>query len=158
MFTLTLSRAAEPNIIFNLHTNQPESGVPSEARKQEKVDPHGHGTLAHVLGDTLQTVTVRYFNTNTWASEKQVSDYLAGLFPDKRTETYTFQIWSQLVTDPEIECVLTFKDGRQGRLLLWGTAACVRDDMGKWWFVSTFDYFHGKHPEGNRELSHESTK
>ena len=149
-----MSWAAEPRIVFK---NRPESGIPKEARSQEKVDPDSHGTLAKVLGDSLQTITVRYFG-GEWPDQKQVASYLTGLLADERTDTYTFQIWSQGVGEPEIECLLTFKNHQQGRLLLWGTTACVRDSAGKWWFVTVFDYFHRKHPKGDRSLVRESSK
>jgi hypothetical protein len=141
--------AEEPRIVFD---NRPESGIPREARLQEMVDTQSHGTLAKVLGDSVQLVSVRYFSSE-WSEKKQVSAYLTGLLADQRTEAYTFQIWSQGVGEPEIECLLTFKNHKQGRLLLWGTTACVRDDAGKWWFVSAFDYFHRKHPKGDRSLA-----
>lgn len=139
----------EPSISFE---NRPESGIPHEARLHEKVDPHSHGTLAQVLGGSMQSVTVRYFS-DRWTDEEQVRDYLTGLLADDRTETYTFQIWSQDVGVPDIECLLTFKNRAQGRLLLCDAAACVRDDAGKWWFVSLFDYFHRNHPKGDRSLA-----
>lgn len=149
-----ISWAAEPQIVFK---NQPESGIPDEARLQEKVDPASHGTLAKVLGDSLQTITVRYFS-GEWPDQKQVAGYLTGLLVDEGTATYTFQIWSQGVGEPEIECLLTFKGRVEGRLLIWGTTACLRDAAGKWWFVSIYDYFHRKHPKGNRGLVRESPK
>ena len=144
--------AAEPSIVFDTQPYHPESGMPDEARLQQKVDPKGHGTLAKLLGDSVQSVKVRYYSKK-WADPKQVSDYLAGLLSVDSTETYTFQIWSQGVDEPEIECALIFKDQKKGRLLIWGTVACVRDSAGKWWFVSIFDYFHAKHPQGKRELA-----
>jgi hypothetical protein len=156
LLSLTVSHAAEPRIIFNIQTNRLERGIPSEAKQQKKVDPRSHGTLAQVLSNTLDTVTVRYFG-NVWTNQAQVGAYLAGIFADAHTDTYTFQIWQQWVGTPEIECLLQFKNQQQGRLLLWDTACCVRDATGKWWFVSTFDYFHRKHPKGNRELSHKNT-
>ena len=143
------SHAEAPRIVFD---NRPESGIPREAKLQEKVNPQSHGTLAKLLGDSVQTVTVRYF-TDLWTDKKQVSDYLTGLLSDERTETYTFQIWSQGVQQPEIECILTFNNHEQGRLLLWGGTACIRDAAGKWWFVTTSDYYHRKHPKGDRTLA-----
>ena len=53
---------------------------------------------------------------------------------------------------PEIECLLTFKNDREGRLLLWQTVGCLRDGTGKWWFISPQQYFHRKHPKGDRTL------
>ena len=142
--------AEEPRIIFD---NRPESGIPLEAQKQEAGGgARSHGTLAKLLGDSVRTVSVRYFS-NVWSDQKQVTAYLAGLLSDDRTEAYTFQIWSQRVGVPDIECLLTFKNDQPGgKLLVWGTEACVRDASGKWWFVPIFDYFHSKHPKGDRSL------
>jgi hypothetical protein len=152
LLSFAISRAAEPRIVFE---NRPEFGIPREAEQQAKVDPNSHGTLTQVLGDTLQTVTVRYFS-NVWTDQKQVSDYLVGLLVDQRTATFTFQIWSQGVGVPDIECILTFKNHRQGKLLVWDTTACVLDDTGKWWFVSVFDYYHQKHPKESKSPAHKT--
>ena len=153
----------EPSIVFD---NRPESGIPLEAKAQERVDAMSHGTLAELVGDSIKSIRVRYFNKESWTSENQVKAYLAGLLTNKFTEVYTFQIWSQVVGEPEIECLIDFTDDHrnklrgehalyEGKLLLWGTAACYRDATGKWRFVTTFDYFHAHHPSGNRELSRE---
>ncbi len=76
-----------------------------------------------------------------------------------------FQIWSQLVGVPEIECFVEFKDEyqekllhdhkpyREGRLLIGNTESCFRDATGRWWFVTLFDYFQSSHPKGDRKLS-----
>ncbi len=146
--------AAEPQIVFAKQPIHPAAGIPEEATRQSKVDPQDHGTLAQVLGDSVQSVTVRYYS-DVWADPKQVGDYLTGLLADDDTHTYTFQIWSQGVGEPEIECALTFKNQnqQQGRLLLWKTAACVCDSNGKWWFVNLYDYFHSKNPKGVRSYA-----
>lgn len=163
LFGITAS-GGEPSIIFD---NRPESGIPPEARAQEQVDSKSHGTLSGLVGDSIKTVRVRYFSAASWPNEKPVREYVAGVLTNKLTECYTFQIWSQGVAEPEIECLIDFTDDyrnkatlaehkpyHEGRLLVWGTAACFRDATGRWWFVSLFDYFHGHHPSGNRELSH----
>jgi hypothetical protein len=143
------------SIRFEIQTNPPEIGIPEEARRQKMIHDDSHGTIAQLLGDTLDSVTVRYFS-NIWTNQEQVSDYVLGMLADKRTETYSWQVWSQLVGEPEIDCLLTFKNHRQGRLLVWGTAVCLRDEKGRWWFVNVFDYFHLKNPRGTRILSHEN--
>ena len=152
----------EPSIVFD---NCPESGIPLEARAQERVSSKSHETLPDLVGDSIKTVRVRYFSQATWASEQQVKEYIAGLLTNKRTELFTFEIWSQSVTVPEIECLIDFKDDYrnrllaenkpyfEGRLLVWGTAACFRDGTGKWWFVNLFDQYHRHHPLGNHSLS-----
>ena len=145
----TVAHSGTPGIVFE---NRPERGIPPEARAQQKVDPSSHGTLAEVIGDSINTITVRYFSDD-WPDEEKVKDYLAGLVTDERTAMYTFQIWSQPVGEPEIECIVTFDSYTQGRLLIWGSVACLRDEAGKWWFVSAFDYYHRNHPKGNRELA-----
>ncbi len=154
--SLAMARADEPRITFE-KPQRPESGIPQEATAQQKMDDADHGTLGKILGDTLESVTVRYFS-GVWTDEKQVREYLAGLLSDDRTKAYTFEIWSQPVGVPEVECLLSFKNHQEGRLLLWNTCACVRDAAGKWWFVTTFDYFHRKHPKGDRSLVPKETK
>ncbi len=167
IFTLLFGVAtlgAEPSIIFD---NRPEFGIPPEAKAQENLAAHGNGTLSNLLGNTVKTVRVRYFNQKTWPVENQARDYIAGLLTNKSTECYTFQIWSELVAEPGIECLIDFTDetrGKvvaahkqyyEGRLLIWNTEACYRDPYGKWWYIELFDYFHGHHPSGTRDLSRE---
>lgn len=145
----SICAAAPPKVVFD---NTPERGIPREARAQERDGHESLGTVADILGDSLATIRVRYFN-DSWKSQKQVSDYIAGLIIDPSTKTYTRQLWSQDVGEPEIECLLTFKDYTEGRLLLWQTVGCLRDGRGNWWFISPFDYFHRKHPKGDRTLA-----
>jgi hypothetical protein len=154
--SFALAHGDEPRITFEKGT-PPEAGIPREAEAQEKPDQTDHGTLAKVLGDTVESAKVRYFS-NVWTNEKQVSEYLAGLLANDRTKTYTFQIWQQALTMPEIECQVTYKNHQEGRLLLWDTCACVRDATGKWWFVSLFEYYHAKHPDGTRSLAPKTPK
>jgi hypothetical protein len=158
----------EPSIIFD---NRPESGIPLDAMTQttnESADAKSHATLSELMGSSIKTVRVRYFSPSTWIGEHQ-RDYLAGLLTNKFTASYTFQIWSQLVGEPEIECLIDFTDEcrnkvyaehklyHEGRLLIWGTVACYRDAAGRWWYVTLFDYYHAHHPSGQRELSREKS-
>jgi hypothetical protein len=161
-----MTHAQQPRIIFD---NRPESGLPREIEVEligrlrelgklpKAVPPPAEsdrgrpGPLTALFGDTVQTIAVRYFS-DKWSGKKQVSDYLSGLLADGRTEAYTYQVWSQGVGEPEIECLLHFKKGEQGRLLLWGNVGCLRDNANRWWFVVFSDYYHGKHPDGTRSL------
>ena len=113
---------------------------------------------------TIKSIRIRYFNKKTWASEKDARDYVAGFLSNKASEVFGFQVWSQSVGVPEIECFVEFTDEhrkkllaekkgcREGRLLIWNTESCFRDATGRWYFVSAFDQFHRAHPKGNREL------
>lgn len=153
-----MTHAAELPMVFDLQPSHPTVGMPKEAELQVKAmrqmfkDHSNHGSLAQVLGDSLQSVTIHHFS-KVWTDQKQVRDYLTGLLADESTQTYLTPNWSQILLDPEIDCALTFKNQKQGRLLLWGTVACVCDSAGRWWFVSDFYYFHGQHPGGNRSLA-----
>ena len=80
------THAAEPQIVFDKQPVHPASGIPREAKLQEKVDPNSHGTLAKLLGDSVQSMTVHYFS-DVWTDKKQVGDYLVGLLADDSTET-----------------------------------------------------------------------
>jgi len=141
--------AAPAMIVFQ---NRPETGIPREAREHQIVNPESQGTFKSLVGDSIKNISVRYVDKN-WSSEEQVSDYLFGFLDNPKTAIYTFEIWSQHVGEPEIECLVTFKDHGQGKLLIWHTAACFRDVEGKWWFVSLFDHYHRHHPNGQRQLA-----
>lgn len=145
---VTAAQASQPNVEFDPKDEPSIRGVPEEASLQAEKSPKSHGTLARLIGDSIQSFKVLYASRD-W-TEKQLREYLAGLVTDDSTAIYTCQIWSQRVLDPEVECSITFKDQKQGKLLLWQTCACVQDSRGKWWFVSVFDYFHKHHPRGNR--------
>jgi len=166
----------EPSIVVD---NRPESGVPPEALAQIYVKlsaaekaandalrakgyPLRLGTLT---AGTIKTVRIRYYNKETWAAEKQAREYVAAFLAHKSLNVYDFQIWSQGVDVPEIECIVEFTDEyrkklreeqkpcREGRLLIWNTESCFRDATGRWWFVDAFDYFHRSHPKGDRKLA-----
>src|SRR4051794_13784266 len=148
LFFAAAACAADRTVVFD---NRPEDGIPPEATAQERVDPKPQGTLPSLVADSIQVVRVRYYHTKTWTDEKKLAEYVSGLFDDKRTDLYTFPIWSQGVGEPEIECIIDFTDAYrqtlaghqkyyQGRLLVWGTVGCFRDGTGKWWFVSLFKY------------------
>jgi hypothetical protein len=162
--------AGQPSIVFD---NRPEAGVPREAlaqklkltAQQELLAAKGSPVRFHALTDgTIKTVRIRYFNKETWKSEKEVREYVAGFLRNKFSAVFGFQIWSQVVGVPEIECIVEFtdehrqrlraahKECREGRLLIWNTESCFRDAAGRWWFVDAFDQFHRSHPKGNREI------
>lgn len=163
---------AEPSIVFD---NRPESGIPAEAKAQEhrKATAQEEALAAKeypvkfptLIAGTIKSVRIRYFNNEIWASEKDARDYVAGFLGNKASAVFGFQIWSQTVGVPEIECFVEFtdeyrkkllaekKECREGRLLIWNTESCFRDATGRWYFVSAFDQFHRAHPKGNRELA-----
>lgn len=148
---LTLSASGEePTIVFD---NRPEMGVPREAHDQKpdptiKVPPSFHA----LTSGTIKTVRIRYFDKDTWATEKDAGAYVAGFLSNKSSEAYGAQIWAQSVGIPDIECIFEFTDevSREGRLLIWGTVACYRDPTGRWWYVTLYDHYHQLHPKGNR--------
>ena len=160
----------EFSIVFD---NRPESGIPPEAKKQERMDTNlvaeVDRKLSDLVGDSIQTVRVRYFSPTSWASETQARDYIAGLLTNKLASCSNYQIWSEGVGVPQIECLIDFTDSYrsklqlehnrcyEGKLLVWNTEACFRDASGQWWFVTIFDYFHSYHPSGDRNLSREKT-
>lgn len=159
--------AHKPSIVFD---NRPESGVPREALDQKlKLSAQEESLVAggfHALTDgTIKTVRTRYFNKETWKSDKEAAAYVAGFLDHESLGVWGFQVWSQSVGVPEIECIVEFtdeyrdklvaekKDFRpEGRLLIWNTESCFRDATGRWWFVNAFDYFHRSHPRGDRAL------
>lgn len=145
-----------PSIVFDY---RPSAGVPSEALDQKPSSPQTWPKLQE-LTDEIKTVRIRYFNKVSWTNEEQVRRYVRGYLANKSQATWGFQIWSQSVGVPEIECVIEYTDeclkkfGKpgypEGRLLIWNTESCFRDVSGRWWFVNTFDHFHRFHPKGNR--------
>lgn len=163
MVVLAVSAAAsEPSIIFD---SRPESGVPVDAMTQKPLDTRNHGSLGQLAGDSIKTVRVMYHDKATWTNEQQIQTYIAGLLTNVHAETYSFQVWSQGLGRPELECGIEFTSAHQarvradrirahdGRLLIWKTEACFRDATGRWWFVALFDHYHGTHPAGNRSLA-----
>ena len=120
--------------------------------------------LGTLTADTIKTVRIRYYNKETWATEKQAREYVAGFLAHGSLDVFDFQIWSQGVGVPEIECIVEFTDEyrkkllaeqkpfREGRLLIWNTESCFRDATGRWRFVNAFDHFHRSHPKRDREL------
>ena len=162
----------EPTIVVD---NRPEAGVPpeAEAQKNDKEFPEkGARTFHAMTRGTIKTVRIRYFNKNIWPTEEQAREYVAGFLAheSRQQDVFGFQIWSQSVGVPEIECLVDFTDDyreklrnehmpyREGRLLIWNTESCFRDATGRWWFVNAFDRFHSSHPKGDRKLSRNPKK
>lgn len=157
-------RAAEPAIEFD---PRPEWGIPPEAHDQPMVKVEPGTTLAKLFGNAIEKVQVRYVDAKVWpdADHQKVKAYLTSILASEHSECYSFQIWSQVVGMPEIECLIEFnqdyqkqlaaekKSYRTGRLLVWKTEACFRDGTGRWWFVSNFHNYHRAHPQGQRNLS-----
>ncbi len=155
-----------PTIVFD---DRPDYGVPPEALAQKPLELNAQNfpKTFHAMSEgTIKTVRVRYFNKATWAKEEAASEYLTGFLADTKTGVFSFQIWSQLVGTPEIDCVVEFSDDylkklrqentschSEGRLIIWNTEACFRDSAGRWWFLNMFDYFHQAHPNGTRRLA-----
>ncbi|QVL34254.1 hypothetical protein KIH39_10210 [Telmatocola sphagniphila] len=156
----------EPQIVFD---NRPESGIPAEALQQphkpskattEKEFPLKFPALT---AGAIKSIRIRYYNKETWPNEKDAREYVRSFLGNKKSEVFDFQIWSQGVGVPEIECYVEFTEEyrkkllgdkfscRDGRLLLWNTEACYRDGTGRWYFVSAFDQFHRAHPKGDRK-------
>lgn len=181
LFLICVVGAEEPKIVFD---NRPESGVPHEARDQDRDATLTreelkslYATLSaqetidrwpikfHNTVSTIKTVRIRYFNKETWKTEKQAREYVRGFLANKSSEVYTFQIWSQGVGVPEIDCLVDFTDEYRkelidkrkpigtGRLLIWNTEVCFRDATGRWWFVTDYDHYHRAHPKGDRTLA-----
>ena len=154
----------EPSIVFD---NRPEFGMPLEAERQQREQGVKPGTIPFesdfqtLTKNTIKRVRIRYFDKSIWKTEAQAREYVAGLLTQK-AHAHSFPLWSEVLGEPQIECVVEFTDEhrhklleehkpcREGRLLLWQTESCFRDATGRWWFVTLFDYFHKFHPKGDR--------
>ena len=178
LFALSFSaNADEPSIVID---NTPEQGIPAEALAQEHRKPTAQeealiakwGTIkfTSLTDGTIKSVRIRYFSSKTWATEKDVREYVAGMLKNKASDAFRFQVWSQGTTgSPEIECIVEFteehrkkllaenKGCAEGRLLIWDTRCCFRDATGNWSFVTLFDQFHRSHPKGDRSLVKEAS-
>ena len=108
-----------PTILFD-NQHRPESGIPPEARAQERtnsVGPPSHVSLFPLLRDSVKALRVQYFNKESWKTEDQVRAYLGALTTNRFAEVYGFQVWSELVGTPEIDCLVDFSEDvpTQGR-------------------------------------------
>jgi hypothetical protein len=175
LIALALISGADGNAPTIVVDDRPEAGVPpeAEAQKNDKEFPAGGARTFHTLTKgTIKTVRIRYFNKKTWATEEQAREYVAGFLAhdSREQDVFGFQIWSESVGVPEIECLVDFTDEyreklrneqkpcREGRLLIWTTESCFRDATGRWWFVNAFDHFHRFHPKGDSKLSRNPKK
>ena len=174
LFFICAAYADGPTIVFD---NRPEVGVPAEALDQMSPKRSAQAearpaqewprTLHGLTEGTIKTVRIRYFNKDTWANEEQARAYVDGFLAHPSLNVFGFQVWSQLVSVSEMECLVDFTDEYrkklrdekkpcgEGRLLIWKTESCFRDATGRWWFVDAFDHFHRSHPKGDRKLARE---
>jgi len=145
-----LSFAAEPPAGSDY---RPTIGIPAEARLQKRngEEDRDYGPLAKHFEHTVEVVSVRH-HSNIWTNQAHASNYLAGLLVNHQTSVYTYQVWSQPVGLPDIECTLTFTNGHAGRLLIWESAICFRDQSNRWWFAYSNDYYSKVHPRSQSRL------
>lgn len=190
LFLICAAYGEEPKFVFD---NRPETGVPREALAQMRAESNLKGAelkefhakltaqekellhkysikLHEITEGTIKTVRIRYFNKETWETEEQAREYVRGFLAHKSLSTFGFQVWSQVVGVPEIECLVDFTDEyrkklreeqkpcREGRLLIWKTESCFRSATGRWWYVSAFDHFHRSHPKGDRKLAKQTKR
>lgn len=167
----------ELKIVFD---NRPEIGVPQEARDQDREaaltreeikELYATLTVQEIkdrstaglldINNTIKRIRIRYYNKKTWKTEEEARDYVRSLLTNKSAGLNYFQIWSQGVGMPEIECLVDFTDEYRkklidkrkpygtGRLLIWNTEVCFRDATSRWWFVNAFYHYHQAHPKGD---------
>ena len=140
---------------------KPEPGIPIAAQLQNNKRLAKPLLWGDVFAGKFESANIRYFDAETWETEKQVKQYLIEYLECEDTRVHSQPPWAQGVGVPEIECSIRFKDDyrkstdrkfRYGKLLIWKTVACFRDANGTWHFLTNGDYFHLHHPEGDLEL------
>ena len=127
---------------------RPEPGglPPSSEWQQQKPVTNAPATLAAALGDSVLSITIRYYR-DCWKTPEDARKYLAGLLRDQKNEVKIAPVWAQPVMWPHLECFIQYKNGFRGKLLLWDWVGCVQDAERRWWFVTFPDYFKANHPE-----------
>ena len=155
--TLVLSSASidEMKITFD---KKPDAGIPVEAQLQNNKPLPKPLLWGEVFAGKFKSANIRYFDAETWKTQKEVKQYLTGYLEREDTQVFSHAPWAQGVGVPEIECSIEFTDDyrkstdgkfRYGKLLIWNTVACFRDADGTWHFLTNGDYFHLHHPDGD---------
>ena len=139
----------------------PDAGIPVAAQLQNN-EPLPEPLLwGEVFAGKFKSANMRYFDAETWETQKQAKQYLTGYLKREDIQISSRVRWSQGVGIPEIECSIEFADDyrnstdgkfRYGKLLIWNTVACFRDANGTWHFLTNGDYFHLHHPDGDPEI------
>lgn len=154
-FILSLVAAEEITTTFDA---KPESGIPVSAQLQNSERLTKPLLWGDVFAGKIESVSIRYFDSETWKTKKQVRQYLIGFLKREDIQIFSSAPWAQGVGVPEIECSIKFKDEyrnsfdknfKYGKLLIWNTVACFRDANGTWCFLTNGDYFHLHHPAGD---------
>jgi hypothetical protein len=157
---LLLSFAPPDEITANFE-DKPDSGIPVAAQLQKNEKLAIPLLWGDVFTGKFESVNIRYFDAETWKTQKQVKQYLLGFLKRDDIRVFSHVPWAQGVGVPEIECSIEFKDDyrkstdrkfRYGKLLIWNTVACFRDANGTWHFLTNGDYFHLHHPAGDPEV------
>ena len=137
---------------------KPESGVPIAAQLQNRERLIKPLLWGDVFAGKFESASIRYFDSETWKTKKQVRQYLIGFLKREDIQVSSSVPWAQGVGVPEIECSIRFKDEyrtssdkkfKYGKLLIWNAVACFRDANGIWHFLTNGDYFHLHHPAGD---------
>ena len=159
-FTFILSFGSTDEITTTFD-EKPDSGIPIGAQLQNRERLTKPLLWGDVFAGKFESVSIRYFDSETWKTKKQVRQYLIGFLKREDIQIHSNVPWAQGVGVPEIECSLKFKDEyrkssdekfKYGKLLIWNTVACFRDANGTWHFLTNGDYFHLHHPGGDPEV------
>ena len=121
-------------VVTNIST--PTLGMPQEARKAKLPgNPHVLGTWSYFLTNATQT-TIRFYNKDWASDDKGARVRLIALMGDERSEVWGQIVWAQPVLEATVEGTIRYRNGKEGRFIMWTTVGCFQDSELSWLFIA----------------------
>jgi len=131
-------------VVTNIPANTPRLrmpqeafGMPQEARKvSSHGTPHVLGTWGSFLTNAVQA-TIRFYDKQWASDDKGAKERLIALFGDERAEVWGQIVWANDPTyEPAAEGTIRYRNGKEGRFILWKNVGCFQDAELKWLFLA----------------------
>ena len=110
-------------------------------------DTFDHGALSNVVSSSIESITVRWADTNTFKSHGDIEATVRGLFTAAGSyvpvgsgvhsgcQTFAFYPWQQMMIPPKLAATVKHQNGKQGQFLLFNRDMYgYQDQDGKWWW------------------------
>lgn len=124
-------------VLFSKTPDRPK-GMPEEALQAKAAPNAAPGPLSKLVGDSISTITVTYFDPKVLEGEQPTENFLRRLLTTPKGQVYTRIPWAQMLRGPTVATTLEFAEGKTGVWLVWDGGESVycayKDGAGRWWF------------------------
>ena len=117
-------------------TNVPACRMPKEAHDaQSNGTPQMLGNWGSFLTNAMQ-VTIRYYDKHWAPDDARARQRLDSHLRSDLIEVYNRITWAQGEDIPTVEGTIRYRNGQEGRFMMWGTVGCFQDCDLHWLFLA----------------------